>query len=83
MANHSLDCPYCGDDQRHTFPCCQRAREEHEERLRNGLAEEADRQALFQRHGIKFTIVYTTGKTIPEPDSVAFFLRQLEAQPDY
>ena len=47
MGNHTIDCPFCGQDQRLTSSCCQAYRDHEAELLREAaLRSQADRDLL-------------------------------------
>lgn len=86
MANHSIDCPYCGQDRRQVFPCCEPAKEEHASRVRAWREEQKDREKLLTRLDIEFRYRNSTlfaGETecLPRIKSLFRFLRGLEDRP--
>lgn len=80
MANHTIDCPHCGSDQRtHGTRCCSPAAAELERVAVAFDREQAERQALFQQHGIEFYVVGSRREIIPRSESVVHFIRHLES----
>lgn len=85
MANHTFQCPHCGDDQRLTFPCCATVLASERAAAGAHLAREEERRALFERHGItcrQGDFIYRGDRIerwswVPDADSLFAFLSRL------
>jgi len=85
MANHTDDCPHCGQDRRLfllTF-CCEKAREDEAAKRANFRALQQSRRELLERLGIapRYRDSWRVGgeqEVEAEPESLFRFLNSLQ-----
>ena len=55
MANHCIDCDFCGKDQRsYGYSCCQESIDNHYKKERQKEEDEKNIEALFKKYGISY-----------------------------